>query len=133
MPCQSTRGIKMIEVLGWIILGALIVGAVKHYWNDIRSFLNSTALDAVEKHLGYNARLTMEKAVSKLVRIGDMAFNTTIIKSKKNKLDRYYDKTTIEFENTTQELSNEYGQELLNELAKADQRLEQTFEYTTQQ
>ena len=118
-----------LEAIGWVILGALLVGVVAHYWDSIRTWLNSTALDFVEKHLGYNARLTMEKAVSKLVRIGDMAFNTTIIKSKKNKLDKYYDQTTIEFEETTQELSNEYGKELLDELEKSNQRLTQEFKY----
>lgn len=119
----------LAEALIWIAIGALVFGAVKKYWDDIKSWLNTSALDAVEKHLGYDARCTMQKAVSKLVRVGDMAFNTTVITSKRNKLDKYFDKTTIEFEETTQELSQEYGPELLEEIKKQNQRIEQTFEY----
>ncbi len=121
----------LLEILCWVAIGALAVGVVKHYWDDIKAWLNSTALDAVEAHLGYDARFTMQKAISKLVRVGDMAFNTTVITSKKNKLDKYFDRTTIEFEETTQELSAEYGNEILEELNKHNQRFEQEFQYNT--
>ena len=78
-----------------IIAGALLTAAVVKFWDSIRGWLDNVAADFVEKHLGYNARQKMHKAVSVVGKVMDKVRNTSTIYSKKNRLDTYYDKTTI--------------------------------------
>lgn len=103
---------------------ALLTGALVAFWDSIRNWLNSTAANFVEKHLGYNARQKMHKAVSTATRIVDKVRNTSVIYTKKNRLDTYYDKTTIVAEQSVYKIN----QEVLDNIQEKGQ-ITETFEY----
>lgn len=116
---------SFLAALGWVIFGAVVVSCLVAFWDDIKDWLNYTAADFVERHLGYNARVRMQKAVSRVTRIGDKLFNRTIVYTRKSAYDDYYDKTTMEADD---HISN-IDQDVLEELRKANNELLQQFEY----
>lgn len=87
----------MLIATGWVIVGAvLMVGAFLYFWNDIKEWLNNTAANVVQKYIGYDARKAMQKAICTV----DRVVNTIQIRSqiyyKRNRLDTFYDKVTLE-------------------------------------
>lgn len=97
----------LLAAIGWMLLGGAVVGAIATYWDGIKDWLNNVAADFVEKHLGYNARQRMQRATSKADRIMSKIRNTSIVYTKKNRLDNYMDKTTIIGEEEVYEVNQE--------------------------
>lgn len=50
---------SILAAAGWFILGALAMGAITYFWDDIKNWLNNTAADVVQKYIGYDARRAM--------------------------------------------------------------------------
>lgn len=98
-------------MLGWMIAGALLgglfVAAVAAFWDEIKDWLNNVAADFVEKHLGYNARTKMQRAISTADKVMNKIRNTSVIYTKKDRLDNYFDKTTIVGEEEVYEVKEE--------------------------
>lgn len=86
----------MLGVIGWILVGAALTGALLYFWNDIRDWLNNTAANVVERYIGYNARKAMQRAICVADRIVNMVRTQAQVYYKKNRLDTFYDKITIE-------------------------------------
>lgn len=72
----------LLTTIGFFIAGAVIVGALARFWDDIKNWLNTVAADAVEAHLGYSARNNMQKAVAIVDRILNVVKNKSIIYTK---------------------------------------------------
>lgn len=98
----------------WILAGAVLTGVIATFWDDIRSWLNSVAADFVERHLGYGARQKMHRAVSKVNKLINKIKNTSVVYTKKNDLDTYFDKTTIVSEAPIYEIDNDIIEEINN-------------------
>ena len=98
-------------MIGWIIAAgiasALFTSAIIAFWDDIKQWLNSVAANFVEEHFGYKAREKMEFAVSKVSRVVDVIRNKSVIYTKNNRLDEYYDKTTIVAEQDVYEIDKD--------------------------
>lgn len=98
-------------MIGWLIAGALIGAAASvaiiTFWDDIREWLNNVAADAVERVFGYSARNRMHRAVAKVSRVINKIRNNTVVYTKRNSLDEYYDKTTIIAEDDVYNISEE--------------------------
>lgn len=106
------------------IAGGLLTGAIAIFWDQIKDWLNNVAADFVEKHLGYNARQKMQKAVSTVNRVMNKIRNTSIVYSKRNRTDNYFDKTTIVGEEEVYEVD----QKVLDDI-KQKGSIVQEFEY----
>ena len=117
--------IDLIAGIGFFIAGAIAVGALSYFWDDIKQWLNTVAADAVERAFGYNARQQMHKAVAVVDRVFQKLKNTSTVYSKRNDSDLYYDKTTIHCEIGVEEVT----EEVLAEFDKRGQRLVQEFCY----
>lgn len=113
-----------LEIIGWFLLGAAVVGAVAAFWDQIRDWLNNTAANAVEKVLGYNARQKMHRAIAKIDRVMDKVRNRSVVFTKRDQLDTTYDKVTLYSEASCYEISND----VLNEIAQKGE-LVQEFGY----
>ena len=114
----------MFGVIGWVLVGAILTGALLYFWNDIRDWLNNTAANAVERVLGYSARKAMQRAVCVVDRAVNVLRTRAQVYYKKNKLDTYYDKITLEAKAPVYE----FDQEVLDEIQKKG-KLEQTLEF----
>lgn len=79
----------------WIMAGVALTGLIATFWEDIRGWLNNVAADFVERHLGYGARQRMHRAVSTVNKVISKIKNTSVVYTKRNDLDTYFDKTTI--------------------------------------
>ena len=111
-------------LLGWFLLGGLVATFLVRFWDNVKGWLNSTAANAVERALGYNAREKMHKAVIRVDRVMDKLRNKSEIYTKRNMFDTYYDKTTIVAEVDCYEIDND----ILNEVNKRREIVE-TFGY----
>lgn len=106
---------SLIGAAMWILAtGVVLTGVIATFWEDIRGWLNSVAADFVEKHLGYGARQKMHRAVSTINKAMNKLKNTSVVYSKKNELDAYYDKTTIISEAPIYEIDNRIIEEINN-------------------
>lgn len=114
----------LLAALGWMLLGGAVVGVLVKYWDEIKDWLNNVAADFVEKHLGYNARQRMQRATSKVDRIMSKIRNTSVVYTKRDRLDNYMDKTTIIGEEDVYEVN----QEVLDEI-KQKGSIVQEFKY----
>lgn len=89
----------MLEYVGWMLVGTtvgfLLYTAIDRFWNSIAGWLNNTAANAVEKVLGYNARVHMQRAVATVTRIRERLHNSTVVYSKRNALDTHLHKVTL--------------------------------------
>lgn len=112
-------------IIGFIILGAIASACLITFWEGIRNWLNNTAANAVEKYLGYNARNFITKATSVIDKSMGMIRNKSIVYSKKNRLDTYYSKVTIEANADPKKIDTK----VLRELEKNNGSLLQEFEY----
>ena len=115
----------ILKTIGYFVLGALCVGALVHFWDDIKNWLNTVAADAVEKHFGYNARNAMHKAIATVDRLMRKFKNTSVVYSKRSTSDLYYDKTTIQCEIGVEEVT----EDVLAEFDQHGNRLIQEFVY----
>ena len=115
---------SILVAIGWIIVGTAAVGVLATFWDEVRQWLNSVAADFIEKHLGYSARQKMQKAVTCIDKVVNKIRNNSVIYTKKNNLDTYYDKTTILAETSIYEID----QKVLNEINKRGE-IVQEFEY----
>lgn len=104
----------LLTTIGFFIAGAVIVGALARFWDDIKNWLNTVAADAVEAHLGYSARNNMQKAVAIVDRILNVVKNKSIIYTKNNPSDTYFDKTTITCEAKVSDIDDDIIQEIQN-------------------
>lgn len=86
----------MFGVIGWILVGAVLTGALLYFWNDIRDWLNNTAADVVQQYIGYNARKAMQRAVCVVDRVVNNLRTRAAVYYKKDRLDTYFDKVTLE-------------------------------------
>lgn len=105
--------------------GALVASALVKFWDSIRNWLNTVAADAVERNLGYSARNTMQKAVAIIDRTMDKLKNRSVIYTKKNPSDTYFDKTTIMSEARVANMDDD----ILMEIEKNGNHITQTFTY----
>lgn len=109
-----------------LALGALVLGgALFHFWEDIRDWLNNVAADAVERNFGYSARQNMHKAVAVVDLLVSKIKNKSVIYSKKSPTETYFDKTTITAETGIENVD----EDVRRELQKNGGRLTQTYEY----
>lgn len=115
-------------MIGWIvagaIVGALLLTAIDRFWNDIASWLNNTAADAVEKVFGYNARKYMQRAVAAVSKLHDRLHNNTVVYTKKDRLDTHIQKITIESDAPVYEQEQE-----VRELFEKESEQIKEFEY----
>ncbi len=86
-------------MIGWIIAGAIagaiLVTAIDRFWDSIAGWLNSTAADAVERVLGYNARKFMQKAVTTVTKVHDRLHNKAVVYTRQSALDTVIHKVTL--------------------------------------
>lgn len=99
--------------------------AIVHFWDDIKSWLNQVAGNAVEKMFGYQARQNIHRAIAIVDRVMDKIKNTSFIYSKKSPTSTYFDKTTVTAETGIQNVEAD----VLKELQKNGNRLTQEFSY----
>lgn len=99
--------------------------AIVHFWDDIKSWLNQVAGNAVEKMFGYQARQNIHRAIAIVDRVMDKIKNTSFIYSKKSPTSTYFDKTTVTAEIGIQNVEAD----VLKELQKNGNRLTQEFSY----
>lgn len=114
----------MLGTLGWVILGAVLTGALLRFWDDIRAWLNNTAANVVQRYIGYDARKAMQRAVCVADRVMNKLRNTSKIYYKKNAMDDYLDVVTVR----TSAPIYEFDEEIQEKLSKQGQ-LEQQFGY----
>lgn len=115
---------SLLAFIGWILVGVVATACLVTFWDEIRQWLNNSAADTVERILGYGARERMHKAVSRIDRVVDKVRNKTIVYTKKNDLDSYYDKTTLLAESPSYEIKHD----ILEEIRKSN-GLVQEFQY----
>ena len=115
----------ILSTLGWFLAGAFLAGCLVHFWDDIKEWLNTVAADAVERAFGYNARACMHRAIATVDRFMSKLKNTSVVYSKKNPSDLYFDKTTIRCEMNTSEVD----EDVWAEFDKNNNRLIQEFVY----
>ena len=96
-----------------------------YFWDDIRDWLNTVAADAVERMFGYSARDKMHKAVVFVDKVINKIKNKSIVYSKRNASDLYFDKTTITAEMSTSSLE----EDVLEEFRRHNNSLVQEFNY----
>ncbi len=114
----------MLGLIGWVIVGAVLTGALLYFWNDIKAWLNNTAADAVERIIGYKARKAMQRAVCVVDRlVNDLRTNATVY-YKRNPLDTHCDKVVLEATAPTYE----FEEEVLKEI-KEKGKMEQSFKF----
>lgn len=97
---------SLLAIAGWFLIGVVAAGFLVTFWDDIKSWLNNTAANAVERVLGYGARDRMHRAVAKIDRIVNRIRNTSVIFTKANSFNTYFDKTTITAEVPCYEIDN---------------------------
>ena len=111
-------------IIGWIVVGVISATFFITFWDDIKRWLNNSAADVVEKYLGYDARQFMFKAVSKIDKVLGKIRNRTVVYTKKNRLDNFYSKVTLEADAEPYEIDSRVLQEIEKETV-----LVQDFEY----
>lgn len=111
-------------LIGWAIVGVIATGVIGKFWENIKNWLNNNAANAVEKYLGYNARQFMFRATSTIDKVVNKIKNRTIVYTKKNRLDNYYSKVTLEAEAEPYQID----QEVLRKI-EAERQLVNDFEF----
>lgn len=114
----------MLGVIGWVLVGALLTGALLYFWNDIKAWLNNTAADVVERILGYNARKAMQRAICVADRVVDNLRTQATVYYKRNRLDTHCDKVVLEATAPTYE----FEEEVLSDIREKG-KLEQEFKF----
>lgn len=115
-----------LMALGFILAGAAVGGAILvSFWDEIKSWLNSVAADAVERHLGYSARNRIQKATAAIDRVVSKLKNTSTVYTKQASSDCYFDKTTLVMEADC----SDFSPQVLGEIRKHGDRVVQEFNY----
>ena len=114
----------MLGLIGWVLVGAVLTGALLYFWNDIKAWLNNTAADAVERILGYSARKAMQRAICAVDRVVNTSRTQATVYYKRNRLDAYCDKVVLEATAPTYE----FEEEVLSDI-KEKGKLEQEFKF----
>lgn len=114
-----------ITMFLWFVAGTVTVACLVAFWDEIKQWLDNVAADWVERHLGYNARTHMQKAVAMINRVMSKIKNKTIVYSKRNSTDLYFDKTTIIAEAPVSSIDDD----VLEEIRKNKNQLVQEFIY----
>lgn len=114
-----------VSMFLWFVAGAVAVSCLVAFWDGIKNWLDNVAADWVERHLGYNARTHMQKAVSIVNRIVNKIRNKTVVYSKRNSTDLYFDKTTIVAEAPVSSID----EDVLEEIRKNQNQIVQEFVY----
>ena len=112
----------MLGVLGWVLVGAVLTGALLYFWNDIRDWLNNTAADVVQKYIGYDARKAMQKAICVADRVVNKVRTRSKVYYKKDWLATVIDVVTIE----ATAPAYEFEEEVLDKIQEKG-KLEQEF------
>lgn len=101
-------------MIGWVIAIGTVFAflALRYFWEDIASWLNNTAANAVERVLGYDARRAMQRAVCRVSRVVDRLKNRAVVYSKRNVWDTHYDKVTLEASVPVYEIDDDVLQEI---------------------
>lgn len=105
---------SLLALAGWFIIGALAVGAIATFWDDVKSWLNNTAANAVESVLGYGARQKMHRAVSKVDRLVNIVRNRSTVYTKEDTNSTHMYKTQIEATISSYEISDDVLKEIAN-------------------
>ena len=113
--------------IGVFVLSAVIAGGImmSAFWDEIKSWLNRVAADAIERTFGFAARNRMQKAVAVVDRLVGKIRNTSTIYTKKTATATYFDKTTIVSEAREQSVDTK----VLEKLEENHNRLIQEFQY----
>lgn len=115
-------------MIGWIVagavVGALLLTAIDRFWNDIASWLNNTAANAVERALGYDARKFMQRAVANVSKLHDRLHNKTVVYTRQSALDTHIQRVTLSGTAPVYEQEEEVIEKIDNESV-----IEKTFEY----
>lgn len=115
-------------MIGWFLLGALAgavaITVIDRFWNEIAEWLNNTAANAVGRVLGYNAKKNMHRAVTTISKVRDYLHNTTVVYTKENPMDSYFQKVTYETDAPVYQIESE----VIEEVEKQG-KIAQTFEY----
>ena len=99
----------VLGAIALVGLGALAtMSLVTKFWNDIKDWLNNTAADVVQRHIGYDARRAMQKAVNKADRVMDKIRNVSQVYYRSDPLATHYDKVTMELTAPTYEFDDEF-------------------------
>jgi len=114
----------MLGLIGWVIVGAVLTGALLYFWNDIKAWLNNTAADAVERVLGYNARKAMQRAVCIADRVVNSLRTQATVYYKRHPLDTFVDRVRLEATAPVYE----FDEEVLTKI-KEEGQLQQEFEF----
>lgn len=85
-------------MMGWVIAAGVVFAflALRYFWEDIAAWLNNTAANAVERTLGYNAKRFMQRAVSRVTRLGNTLRNVTTVFTKKSTTEKIFHKVTLQ-------------------------------------
>ena len=113
--------------IGFIILGGVVAGGMlmTSFWDEIKSWLNHVAADAIEKAFGFAARNRMQIAVAVVDRLIGKIRNTSTIYTKRTATATYFDKTTIVSEAREENIDSK----VLEKLEENHNRLVQEFQY----
>lgn len=114
----------MLGLIGWVLVGAVLTGALLYFWNDIKAWLNNTAADAVERILGYNARKAMQRAICVADRVVNNLRTQATVYYKRNRLDAFVDRVKLEATAPVYE----FDEDVLTEIQEKGQ-LQQEFEF----
>ena len=76
-------------------IGVALAAALQRFWDGIANWLNSTAADAVERALGYNARQYMLRATAAVTKVFDKLNNKTVIYTRQSALATDIQKVTL--------------------------------------
>jgi hypothetical protein len=117
----------MLEFVIVAAVGALLVGILARYWEDIRRWLNTTAADAVERALGYEARRNMHMAVSVADRVFRMFQGRAVATNVSTVFTLNADNTYGKVQMLNNIPAEELGQEYLNEMRTADNVMEMDY------
>ena len=103
---------SFLMAAGFILVGALLTGALLAFWDDIRAWLNNVAANTVQKYIGYDARKAMHRAVCVADRLVNKIRTRSTVYYKKNRLDTFYDKVTLEATAPVYEFEDEVIEEI---------------------
>ncbi len=105
-------------------IGRFIAKKLVSFWEKIRTWLDNTAADFVERELGYPARDKLHRATTTIDRGVDVIRNFTVVYLKDNDLDTTYDKVTMEAKADYYTIDDEILEEI-----KKNKKLVRTLEY----
>lgn len=104
----------ILGVIAAVAIAGLAAPVVKrlleNHWTEIQHWLNNTAVDAVERTFGYNARKAIQKAINKTSRMINkhLLVNRADVYFKENPLSTHYHKVTLETEGDVHSFDSDF-------------------------